>query len=329
MSKPLDELVQEWTLSGFSKKPEEEGFGQLLRYLEYLSDKFYSRYVPALYPPSRPVFLDRLFVWLTNPGVHKRDSQLMFKLAARLNFFSFEDFIELYRAAFTGPITRWLIDQEGLKIGDVDFQSKLDSALRTKTWFCPITDSMIIGEFYHANKVTGIDQRPAFRAMSEFGNPQVLRDYMTRKGLTRIVLMEDFVGTGTQCISHIKWALAELKMPLLFIPMVVCPRGASALSSITDPNFHWEHLVLIDDSACATRRNTDPFLRLVTDLAVKLHKLVAPTSGSTDLSYGPLGFGCTGSVTVLFSNTPDNTLPLIHYRSQSWSPLFPRVSREV
>ena len=46
--------------------------------------------------------------------------------------------------------------------------------------------------------------------------------------------------------------------------------------------------------------------------------------------YSPFGFphhAPTGGMVVMQGNTPDNSLPLIHWRSSKWCPIFPRHSR--
>ena len=44
----------------------------------------------------------------------------------------------------------------------------------------------------------------------------------------------------------------------------------------------------------------------------------------------PYGSNSTGCSIATFANTPDNTLPIVHYRSNeaAWQPLFPRVFRD-
>jgi hypothetical protein len=37
------------------------------------------------------------------------------------------------------------------------------------------------------------------------------------------------------------------------------------------------------------------------------------------------GFERCGSLVVTFHNTPNNTLPLIHHKSDRWEPLFRRI----
>ena len=40
------------------------------------------------------------------------------------------------------------------------------------------------------------------------------------------------------------------------------------------------------------------------------------------------GFEETGAKVVMFSNCPNNTLPIFHAETSSWTPLFPRVNRQ-
>lgn len=42
----------------------------------------------------------------------------------------------------------------------------------------------------------------------------------------------------------------------------------------------------------------------------------------------PFGFKNTGSIIVMYTNTPNNSLPLIFVESESWFPLFKRHSRD-
>jgi hypothetical protein len=130
-TRDLDELVEEWTLAGF--KPlgdaadessttlgrirQDASFKQLQLQLEYFSEKFFWRFVPALFPPHPPSYRDRLVLWLNNDGLTADQKRLLFEFALRIAFFSFEDFLQLYRTAFVGPVARWIIDELGLSLG--------------------------------------------------------------------------------------------------------------------------------------------------------------------------------------------------------------------
>jgi hypothetical protein len=343
----IEELVETWTLDGHrplgrqiisSSQSKDTSFRDVLLQLEFLAQKFYSRFIPALYPPHSPDFRERLRQWLGNKGLDSNAQRLLFEFSLRLAYFSFEDFVQLYRTAFTGPVSRWVLDQTKLKLTDPNFHTKLNTERKRRTWFCPVTDSMVISEFYHANGITGIDQRPAFRSLKQFGDVSKLKDYMRHKGLVRLVLIEDFVGSGTQTREVVEWAATAMGCPILFIPLILCPDGAAAFDELAKKHaeLQVESTMLLDSEAFVNQStgSKDPLLRAIAQLAEAIHPNVAD---APDTSYGPFGFHkpsdkTTGAAVVLFSNTPDNSLPLLHHHqrgSAKWRALFPRVAREI
>lgn len=346
----LDELVESWTIEGHRpnswKQPyvdtfsDDETYKNLLERLEYLSRKFFSLFIPALFPPHHPNFLGRLWNWLNNDGLSPLEQRLMFELAGRLAYFSFEDFVQLYRSAYVGPVARWIIDQLGLKLTAPHFTENVETESKNHTWYCGITDSMVISEFYHANGLVGIDQRPAFRSMQEFSEPRKLVAYMRARNLKRLVLLEDFVGTGNQSIKTVEWAAQNLNCPVLFVPLIVCPDGLGALQIMAQKSngtIRVEPVLCLDESVFVVRNPacSDALFDGIADLAKAVQSKVADPANDT--SYGPFGYhnasdNFSGATVVLFSNTPDNTLPLIHHHEHSlakWQALFPRVSRET
>jgi hypothetical protein len=330
----LDDLVERWTLEGHRPAQRDEAFKDLLLQLEFLAKRSFSRFVPALFPPYAPGFLDRLMKWLSNEDITSEQQRLLFQFALRIAYISFEDFLLLYRSAFVGPVTRWIIDEVGITLQDLNFATRLDRERKRHTWYCPITDSMVISEFYHANGITGIDQRPAFRPLTEFCDPKLISDYMADYDLQRLVLMEDFVGTGTQAFKVVKWAVEKLKCPILFIPLVICPEGVQKFAKLADQHrdrLRVEPVLELDDSVFVLSdvSRKDQLITAVGNFAKTIHPKIV---GDPDTTFGPFGFGDTGATVVLFSNTPDNTLPLIHHHSRApakWQALFPRVSRET
>ena len=140
----LEELVEQWmfegrTPYGISEEDRrvktirpDENFNDLLLELYYFSERF-SQLVPALYPPNPPNFLDRLVNWINNDGLSPKQKRLLFEFALRLLYFTFEDFIQLYRNTFIGPVTRWIIDELGLSLEDGDFAARVDRERRRRT----------------------------------------------------------------------------------------------------------------------------------------------------------------------------------------------------
>jgi hypothetical protein len=319
-------------------------FPELLQKLQFFEGINYQRYVPALYSKFPIPYFERLIDWLENVGLDANDKKLLFEFATQLLYFSFEDFLAMYRYAFVAPITHWIVQLEKLTLNNPKFEELVENERKKHTWYCPITDSMIISEFYHVNHITGIDQRPGFRALKELFSASSdidnLKKYIQKQGYKRLVLLEDFVGSGTQSVEVIMWAAEHLDVPILFSPMVICPDGlnrfnAERLQFIGKfpkkiaPKIEVTILLEKEDFVSGNAKLKD-----VEVLAKKIHDNVKGTAN--DKTYGHLGFfrsgdKSTGSRIILFSNTPDNSLPILHYHGPDteWKPLFPRIRREV
>jgi broad specificity phosphatase PhoE len=169
--KSIAETARKWDLNGHSTQIGLT-FNQIHERLEFFDKHQYKQYLPT----QGSNFADyeaRLEKWLDNV-VGEQDKQLLFQLALEIIFFTKEDFTKLYQAALRGPITRWLMDIKGYNLTTADLNQKLDHEIHRSTWFCPITDSMPISEFHHANNIGGIDYRPDWRFLVIRGKLQIL-----------------------------------------------------------------------------------------------------------------------------------------------------------
>ena len=256
-----------------------------------------------------------------------RDQQkAMFRLLRHLFFVGREQFESLCRAAFNDPITRWVIDLEAFDIIALDMTTRLKTAM-TQTWFCPITDSMQINAFLKLNSLGGHSHRPDWRSLEELGDPAKIREYVTSENIRRLVLLEDFVGSGIQMTSSVSWAAETLPdTPILVIPLVCCPAGSDAGHSLAKryPNLQFapvltlsSHLFLLREPQAEEPAEFERVRELSEQLAHRFGRMF-------DL---PFGFGDTGALVVLYSNCPDNTLPIIHDQGLEWEALFPRIAR--
>ena len=63
-------------------------------------------------------------------------------------------------------------------------------------------------------------------------NPHPRPQHGTFPPLERIVLLEDVVGSGSQCLKAVRWAVTALGKPVLFIPLILCPNGVEALRNL-------------------------------------------------------------------------------------------------
>ena len=106
----------------------------------------------------------------------------------------------------------------------------------------------------------------------------------------------------------------------------MCPKGDKALIELTNglQNVRYDPIVVLPDdvvldfekSRGAEATEVDAFLRRI------MPSLQAATE---EFMYG---FEETGAKVVLFSNCPNNTLPIFHHETEQWKPLFPRVMRQ-
>ncbi len=354
----LRQLVIDWDLhNALEDLDATSKFGCILSRLQWFGANEWAEYLPAQHPEHHGQFMTRLAEWIGNVDADE-DRQLLLEYALHMAYFSHADICSLYRTAFSGPITRWVIEQEKLSLDDADFQVRLDEELRHRTWYCPVTDSMDINEFYHANHVVGVSHRPGFALLKMLDEPtsDEASDTATRlmMNLTayinnpnphassppfkRLVLLEDFVGSGTQAAGALRWAAKNLDLPVLFVPLVVCAPGKSEITKIA---IEYAEKVRINPLLTLAERDLlGPMRNGIVGMpnAARLEILAqntfervagAPHTDENIAPYTAFGFRQTGSSFVSYSNTPNNTLPLIHHKPTTggWQPLFPRSAR--
>ena len=294
--------------------------------IEYLGRKVFDDYEPS------PIhhFDDRLDRWLHNV-TEEEDQRTLLLLLGHLFFIGRPEFSSLYRAAYNGPVLRWLVEQLNVDIADPAAMESLDAGV-TETWFCPITDSMQINLFLKANNLTGTNYRPDWYSLEELGDPEKIRQFVADNQIHRIVLLEDFVGSGTQMQSVLKFAAGisdDLK--ILALPLVICPDGdqVGCQMAKTLKNLAYEPVMVIPPEMLikADPQSGEPsFFQTVRDLIVRVRaKLSEPEAGVESWRY--YGYKGTGAVVVMYSNCPDNSLPIISDETQEWQALFPRIRR--
>ncbi len=345
------EMVTNWQ-EQTSDREEVARLSRILDTLLFLERVKFSPYVPTLYSKHPASFYERLRRWLDNPALLSPNQQRdLFELAHQIAFFSFDDFAAMFQNAFAGPISRWCMGQAGIRLDEENWAERLNKERFEKTWFCPITDSLLISVFHHVNEIEGKDRKPAFRELMHFGDEaeqpeenKILR-HIRKEGYERIALLEDFVGTGGQSFKTVEWAIRTLKLPVLFCPMIIAPEGAIKYRELkrnlqqerlTDPAIpDFEFTPVFELGADCFVHPPDPdksaLFDRIRELAEEIHERLAQTN--QQCKEGALGFWREdspqkGATVVMFSNTPNNSLPLLHHSADQWSPLFPRVARK-
>jgi hypothetical protein len=349
----LDELqrkVREWDISNGKGSPMADAFYlSILSKIEYFAESEWRVYLPAEHPDFSSNYMERLAKWIGNVS-DEEDQKLLLEYALQISFFSHEDFVALYQTALAREVFPWIASQLKVKLNSKlpqSFQAQVRTNAFRHTWFCPVTDSMDINEFYKVNHIEGISHRPGFSALHMMDTStrksleiaDIWNSYMKNPNndptspapeLKYLVLMEDIVGSGSQCSEAVKWAVTHISAPVLFIPLILCPKGANALTKLSSNSGGKLTVRPIISLKRSDLLGTERKGQLGWEASEKMedfaqrHKIIA------SYNKNEFGYESTGCSIATFSNTPDNSLPLIHNKpsSGSWEPLFPRVYRD-
>ena len=271
-------------------------------------------------------FEHRLLAWLNNPSLTVEDKVELLRLLPDVAFIDRDDMMSLYRSAFCDNVRRWVMDQEGLdfRLSESRLRRRLDEAV-SKTWICPLTDSLDISQFHHANNLSTHSQRPQWRTLQHFGSVRKIRAYVRSLGIRRLVLVEDVVGSGAQSSTVLRSVVRELVpgLPVLFVPLVTSHTGLRRAAAVLA-----EHRVGKVDPVVVVPRivhvqsTVTPY---EPDFVAKARSIVERTRGQ--FGRRRFGYGGVGSLVVLYTNCPNTTLPMIWSVRKGWRPIFPRVSR--
>ena len=310
----VDELVSEWAQS--SGEIDKLRFNHSL--LQFLGEWLFCEYQPY---PEKADFWDRLYIWLEQlPAGPKRANhqQAMFNIVVRLLFAGERDLTSMYRAAYDGPIRRWMIDQANLTFEISNFDAELGE-VRRKTWFGSLA-GMDINAFCRVNRIFGQSYRPEFRFINNFCDTGKLKAWLDAKDYERIVVVEDMVGTGEQFLQTIA-ALTQLKKEAIFVPLFIPPDGDKLISTeLAKPeNSHIAYhpiLVLPNESIIRSQEQPDDSQEVIA-----FREIINLYGG------GIFGYGKHyGTLALSYLNCPDNVPKFVW--SPSESALFPRASRE-
>jgi len=340
MTQSAAEIANEFDLTGHT--PLTGGtFNEIHQRLTFYEQTHYSQYVPTL-GSEYPTYQERLSNWLANTS-DEAIRRILLELAPKIAFITREDIAQLHQSAFIGPISHWLIDQLGIPFADPALSNRIYDELENYTWFTSITDSMHISEFHHAHRIGGIEFRPDWKSLAQFGDPKNIQDFIDHrqamgvtKPIRRIVILEDFVGSGAQMKmgeGSVDFAASSFpNTPILLVPLIVCPQGARLSRALAGqyPNLTFSPVLEVEEHQLINSQSNYPagsFEHVVKDICDTLYSYVKGNDAAKPRPYKPHGFADTGAMIVLYSNTPANTLPIIQHESNTWSALFPRSAR--
>ena len=344
--------VRAWDFQHAAPSVADARYATIINQLEYHASRQYRVYLPAEHSDFNSSYMERLATWIGNVS-DESDQKLLLEYALYISFFSHEDFVALYSTAFNREVTRWVAEQVGARLesnGSESWRNLVKSQIHQHTWFCPVTDSMDINEFYKVNHLKGVGHRPGFATLQMLAESAATLDpalaknlshYMANPSLNphkrspsleRVVLLEDIVGSGTQCLAAIRWAIANLHKPILFIPLILCPNGVDALREEVEKSNGRLTVRPVIEISRSELLGPERQGHKGWAITPQLEEFAACCN--TRASPSPMdmfGYKNTGCSLTTFSNTPNNTLPIVHSKTSKdggWEPLFPRVFRD-
>lgn len=317
--RPLD-VVEEWILDS----EQGETFRAIREQIDLLEEWLYSDFEPCPYGNFR----ERLDLWIKNLPDNE-DKKILFKLVPQLCFVGRDEFDALYRHAYRTVYYNWVTDTAISDFFEENAALTIDNELE-RTWFCPITDSMRINGFYHSNSIEGKDIRPDWKSLSKLGDKKRISDYIRKKKIKRLVLLEDFVGSGTQMKEAAIFA-SQFNLNVLALPLLCCPEGLEAGKELAKKynNLSFRPAVTLPASAFVRTYRTPGEIELAPEIRRIAHSTCAMVQGQ-EITEGPcpsFGFKGAGALVVMYSNCPNNSLPILHEARHGWKALFPRTKR--
>jgi hypothetical protein len=331
MNNQIEKWVNEWAIASG-----DHSFRDINSKMNFFSTELFHDYQPTQSLSSS--FKSRLENWLSNL-TSDEDRKTLFKILPHIFYVGSKEFNSLFRVAYNEIIAKWLIDVNNIRFDNIgDARTQIELSLR-ECWICPITDSFNINSFFHINNIPGNvwnEWRPQWYTIDRGNNLwNTYRDYIVDHGIRKLVLLEDFVGSGSQVSGVVDFVMNQrLDLDVLLVPLINCPTGHQSFTNLETRHDRLTYqAVLKPSNNCFVTRmqvtDEPEDFEQFRDLLQRCYLQVSnniPQSG-IHKPYSPYGYRETGGLIVMHSNTPDNTIPSIHWNSDTWNPIFPRHSR--
>lgn len=319
----LTDIPEAWDYPSSSSALESDS----VTMVNFLCEKIFYDYEPAQFHPIK----ERVVNWLNNFD-KEADQQNLLALLLDTFFIGRREFESLYRSAFSGSLFRWILSDMDIDIFSADMEKQVFNRINS-AWICPVSGSLRINSFLKVNGLKSMDKRPDWRSMRQFGDVQKIRAYVKRRKIKDLVLLEDFVGSGTQASGAIKFAAKTLPdVRILFCPLVVCPKGDQAISELIKTSSKENDFarVTYEPALVLPKDCIHDYEAFANGQGTELERFICAQKSRLGAKSDKqmFGFEETGAKIVMFSNCPNNTLPIFHAETSSWTPLFPRVNRQ-
>jgi hypothetical protein len=315
-------------------------------------------------------FMEKLRMWLSQ--FKEEEQPIAFLVAMKLIFVTQKQLEVLSRRLFEQHIRRRFLEaiirERGLKSFDFTSAMRFLGREMDKTLFIPNSDSSNINAFVHVNspyfkdrtrrRLTGPEvaywvhpvvlseslSDPERAVVADFQGIVANKDKLL-KGKKRLVVIEDFSGTGSDLKTTLR-NLSKLNIEVseVIIGVLMATQEAvgelkaicSQLSSDGRRLYDIEtSMVLPQNLRCfngpeQSYLESNPTISGAADrLKTISEKLYRDKFFSEIDPQNKHGFGGLALAFAFYTNCPDNSLPMLWTSAGNWHPLFPRSSRVI
>ena len=159
----------------------------------------------------------------------------------------------------------------------------------------------------------------------------VEKELHNRPTVQRLVIIDDFSGTGRSLISGLRKRLEILQsanakgVRIVVMALVGFGEARDRIESFIDRNQLDADVVFCDELGEEDRAFSDVSRTFTDPVERKRAKAVAEAKGIGIERRQPLGFENTEALIVFYQSCPNNTLPIFWSKNNDWKPVFPRT----
>jgi hypothetical protein len=322
----LYEIVRKWERSARIETGDKYPYQSVLDEVLFHSDLRFDDYLQ--FQDAGP-FSKRLKLWLDNL-YDENHKKILFRFLEHIVFIDKSQMLSLYRDSFRRMIVPWIAERH-LSTNDMlnaDYKIKVISSLK-RYKLLTITESFCISDLLRTNDIVGMN-KPII--IGEERKKLIDLLPIRNKSCRGLIIFEDFVGTGNKALKILEKIAQKTpsKWKLLFIPLIILEKGYNFLEKVRSiSKFQIKPILVVPNASCISRdwskgENRDfVFMRPIINITAK--RVLEKLNNLDDAPKDPFGYKGSGAFVIAYHNTPNNSLPLIHHKSPSWSPLFRRL----
>ena len=149
--------------------------------------------------------------------------------------------------------------------------------------------------------------------------------------IQRIVLIDDFAGTGRTLVDGLKRELDTLQsanaegIRIILLALVGFVSARARIERFIERNNLDATVYFCDELGDEHRAFADTSEVFPDRRERERARQIAETKGVTIEKRQPLGFRGDQALVVFYQSCPNNTLPILWSRNKDWWPLFPRT----